>query len=222
MKKAFIAHWLLLLLMAPFITYSQINEDSHAIQHKYSQDSTYLKVHFLYGSKPLKKYKDTERKWFGGVLGGHVGIEGDSGRILNFLRKGKFHWFAKKDNKHSMFREHATSSFYSIFRYDPDSVKKAIIYIPVTPQQKQQFDSIATVYLKQTPYDYAFFGMRCGAAAYDILAQLGVLTRYSYCKTYKKIFYPKKLRKRLLKKATKNNWTIIRQVGSIKRKWERD
>jgi hypothetical protein len=195
---------------------------SQAIEKKYSQDSTLLKVHFLYGSKPLKKYKDTERKWFGGVLGGHVGIEGDSGRILNFLRRGKVHWFAKKNDKHSIYKEHDVRSFYAIFRYNADSVKKAIIYIPVTRQQKQQFDSIAKAYLKVTPYDYAFFGMRCGAAAYDILAQVGVLPRYSYAKTYKKIFYPKKLRKRLLKKATKYNWTIIRHDGSMKRKWERD
>lgn len=188
----------------------------------YSQDSLFLKVHFLYGSKPLKKYKGTERKWFGGILGGHVGIEGDSDKILNFLRKGKFHWFAKKDNRHSMYKEHAFCDFYAIFRCDPDNVKKAIVCIPVTTQQKQQFDSIAKAYLQQTPYDYAFIGMRCGAAAYDILGQLGILPKYSICKTYRKIFYPKKLRKRLLKKASQNNWTIVRQDGLIRRKWERD
>jgi hypothetical protein len=105
---------------------------------------------------------------------------------------------------------------------DPDSVKKAFVYIPVTRQQKQKFDSIATEYLKQTPYDYALLGMRCGAAAYEILGQLGILTRYSYSKTYKKIFYPKKLRKTLFKKATENGWTIVRQDGSSKRKWEQD
>jgi len=188
----------------------------------YSQDSTFLKVHFLYGSKPLKKYKDTERKWFGGVLGGHVGIEGDSGKILNFLRKGRVHWFARKNNKHSVYREHAVSNFYAIFRYNPDSVKKAVVYIPVTIQQKQIFDSIATAYLKQTPYDYAFFGMRCGAAAYDILGQCAILPKCRCSKIYKKIFYPKKLRTRLLKKAKENNWKVERQDGSVKRKWERD
>jgi hypothetical protein len=64
--------------------------------------------------------------------------------------------------------------------------------------------------------------MRCGAASYDILGQLDILTKYSCSKTYKKIFYPKKLRKRLFKKATENGWTIVRQEGSIKRKWEQD
>ena len=80
----------------------------------YSQDPTYLKVHFLYGSKPLKKYKDTEQKWFGGVLGGHVGIEGDSDKIVNFLPSGKFHWFTKKDNNHSTYAIHSVENFYAI------------------------------------------------------------------------------------------------------------
>lgn len=188
----------------------------------YSQDTAYLKVHFLYGSKPLKRYKDTEEKWFGGMLGGHVGIESDSNRIVNFLPNGKFHWFAKKNSKHSMFAVHSPESFYSIFGGNSDSVKKAIVYIPVTHQQKLKFDSITTAYLKQTPYDYALFGMRCGAAAHDILGKLDILTNYSNGKTYKKIFYPRKLRKRLFGKAEVNGWAIIKHEGSTKRKWEKD
>lgn len=187
----------------------------------YSQDTAFLKVHFLYGSKPLKKFKDTEQKWFGGILGGHVGIEGDSNQIVNFLPSGKFHWFAKNDNRHSTYAVHSTHNFYTILG-SADSVKKAIFRIPVTRLQKQRFDSIANAYLKQTPYDYALFGMRCGAAAYDILGQVGIVPSYSRSKTYKKIFYPKKLRRRLFRKAKNNGWEIIRQSGSIKRKWERD
>ena len=188
----------------------------------YSQDTTYLKVHFLYGSKPLKEYKNTEQKSFGGMLGGHVGIEGDSDRIVNFLPSGKFHYIAKKDNRHSTYAVHSVDNFYAILGGNKDSVKKAIVYIPITKQQKQQFDSIAMVYLKQTPYDYALIGMRCGAAAHDILGQLNVLPNYSYGKTYKKIFYPKKLRKRLFKKAIENGWSIVTQEGSLERKWEKD
>lgn len=188
----------------------------------YSQNTTCLKVHFLYGSKPLKKYKDTERKWFGGVLGGHVGIEGDSDKIVNFTPVGKFHLFAHKHNRHSAYAIHSFENFYAILGGDPDSMKKAIVYVPVTAEQKAKFDSIATEYLAHTPYDYAFWGMRCGAAAYDILGQLNILPNYSYRKTYRKIFYPKKLRKRLFKKATQNGWLIVKQGGSLKRKWEQD
>lgn len=188
----------------------------------YAGDTAFMKVHFLYGSRPLKEYQDTEKKWFGGILGGHVGIEADSNRIINFLPSGSFHIFKKGSDRHSTYAAHNENSFYAILGGDPDSVKKAIVYIPVTAQQKQQFDSIAAAYLAQTPYDYALFGMRCGAAAYEILGQLAILKSYSRKKTAKKIFYPKKLRKRLLKKAAANGWTIERQEGSHKRKWEKD
>jgi len=66
------------------------------------------------------------------------------------------------------------------------------------------------------------FGMRCAASTYEILAQIGLLPQYSHFKTYMKIFYPRRLRKRLLAKAEQNNWTITRYEGTPKRKWERD
>lgn len=188
----------------------------------FAQDTSYLKVHFLYGSKPLKKYKHTERKWFGGVLGGHVGIEGDSNKILNFLPKGKFHWIPKKNDKHSTFAEHNYDNFYAILDSNSDRVKKTIVYIPITPQQKKKFDSIATEYLREPPYDYAFLGMRCAAAAYEILGQLKIVQPYSDFVTSKKIFYPQKLRKRLLKKAKENGWRVVKQEGSPRRKWDHD
>jgi hypothetical protein len=188
----------------------------------YAQDSALLKVHFLYGSRPLKAYADTEKKWFGGVLGGHVGIEGDSNKILNFLPKGSFHVFKKEGNRHSTYVEHDLRGFYGILGGDPDSVKKAVVYIPVTGRQKQQFDSIETAYLAETPYDYALIGMRCGSASYEILGQLGIVKQYGRKRTAKKIFYPKKLRKRLLKEAVAKGWTVTREEGSAKRKWESD
>jgi hypothetical protein len=187
-----------------------------------AQDSQYIKVHFLYGSRPLKKYKSIEPKWFGGMLGGHAGVEADSGRILNFIPSGKFHVFAKKKNPHSSFAVHEPDAFYSILGGSADSVKKTIFYIPVSASQKEIFDSISAAYLQQTPYDYALFGMRCGAATYDLLAQLDILPQYAYSKTYKKIFYPRKLRKRLFRKAATHQWRIEQTAGSSRRKWERD
>jgi hypothetical protein len=187
----------------------------------FSQDDTFLKVHFLYGSKPKREFRDTERRWFGGILGGHVGAESDPEQIVNFLRRGRTHWFASRKDKNSRFAVHSPEAFYSMFRY-PDSVKKTIVYIPITSKQKQKFDSIASVYIANTPYDYAFFGMRCGSATYDLLARIGILEQHSYRKTYLKIFYPRKLRKRVLRKAEENHWRVERWDGSVSRKWERD
>jgi hypothetical protein len=180
-----------------------------------------IKVHFLYGSRPYSKYKKTERKWFGGVLGGHVGIETDSGHILNFRTRGNFHVFTSNKNRHSRYDDLDYTDFYSLFGSDPDSVKRVIVTVPVTRSQKAKLDSIEALYLKESPYDYALIGMRCGAATYEILGQLGIMENYSHRKTYWKIFYPQKLRRRLLDKANENNWDIDRQEGSLKRKWEK-
>jgi len=188
----------------------------------FAQDSSHIKVLFLYGSKPLPAYKNEERKWFGGMLGGHVGIEGSQDSVLNFIPQGSFHLYAKKANRHSHYVIHDETGFWRVLGGNEDSVKKAVVTIPVTLQQKQLFDSIQSAYLQQTPYDYALLGMRCGAATYEVLAQLGILKQYSYKKTYTKIFYPKKLRRRLFAVAAKNGWAITRQDGSERRKWESD
>lgn len=185
-------------------------------------DTAYIKVLFLYGSKPAKGFKQEEPKWFGGMLGGHAGIEGAQDSVLSFVPNGKFHWVAKKGNLHSSYIVSSESGFWQILGCHEDSVKKAIVVIPVTTAQKQKFDSVQQAYLQNTPYDYAFIGMRCGAAAYDILAQLNILKPYSYTRTYSKIFYPEKLRSRLFSIAQQNGWAIIRQQGSSRRKWEKD
>jgi hypothetical protein len=190
--------------------------------HAFVQDSLYIKVHFLYGSKPKKEFKDSERKWFGGKLGGHVGIEYESDQVIDFMRKGKFHWFARNKARHSTFALRSANSFWEIFRSPASSVKKASVLIPIGEKQKAKLDSLVESYSAQTPYDYAFFGMRCAAASYDILSQVGIFPSYSRPKTYRKVFYPKKLRKKLFAKAEEQQWKIIRAEGSGTRNWEGD
>jgi hypothetical protein len=188
----------------------------------FSQPTTYLKVHFLYGSKPKREYRDTEKKWFGGILGGHCGIEADSDQVVSFFRGRDVHIVAKKNNRQSRYVTHSRERFYSMFGGSPESKKRGIVHVPVTIEQKQKFDSIIAAYREQTPYDYAFIGMRCGSATYEILAQLDVLREYSYRRTYWKIFYPRRLRRPLFAKAEENNWTIELYEGSVTRKWEKD
>lgn len=190
--------------------------------HAKAGDSIFLKVHFLYGSRPAKPYKNSEEKWFGGIHGGHVGLEVDSSGILNFLPSGSFHFFPKKHSKHSHFAVHDAGGFYSIFGNESDSAQKAIVYIPITVAQKIIFDSLLSVYLIQTPYDYAALGMRCGSAAYEILGQMGIVKKFGFYRTCRKIFYPQKIRKRIFRKAKTNQWQILKTSGSGHRIWERD
>lgn len=194
---------------------------SFCFVQSHSQDSSYIKIQFLYGSRPLKKYKHAEKKWFGGILGGHVGIEDDTGKFYSFEKNGRNKIFNGKYNN-SIYKIETEEEFWNVMKTKEDSIKRTTIIIPVSQQQKQKFDSITSNYLKQVPYCYAFFGMRCGASTYDILAKIGFFPQYSRFKTCMKIFYPRRLRKRLLTKAEQNNWTIIRKNGTPKRKWERD
>ncbi|MCE3283597.1 MAG: hypothetical protein K0Q66_2334 [Chitinophagaceae bacterium] len=187
-----------------------------------AQDSTYIRVHFLYGSRPLKAFRETEPRWFGGILGGHAGIESVDNQVLNFIPHGRFHVVANK-RKHGKYVVDSVRHFYSrLGGQHPDSAKKAIIVIPVTTQQKLRFDSIAAKYLDDAPYDYAFIGMRCGAATYEILAQLGIVERLSLLETVIAVPYPKKLRRQLLIEAAARGWTVVREEGTTRRRWEGD
>jgi hypothetical protein len=188
----------------------------------FSQPETYLKVHFLFGSKPHREYRDTEKKWFGGVLGGHCGIESDSGEIVSFFRGQEVHMVARKNDRQSRYTTHSYDRFYSMFGGPPESKKRSVVYVPVTAEQKLKFDSIIEAYMAETPYDYAFIGMRCGSAAYEVLGQLGVVKQYGYRRTYWKIFYPRRLRRALYRTAEENHWTIERHDGSVTRRWEKD
>lgn len=184
-------------------------------------DSLYVRVHFLHGSKPKRKFRHEEDRWFGGLIGGHAGVEIERNRILNFTPKARFHVFAKPRIINSRFTVHDTASFYQILGNRPDSVKKTIITIPVTRMQQRLLDSLGAVYLQRCPYDYAFFGMRCGAATYDVLAGAGLLPKYRFAKTWRKTFYPRKLRRRLERAAAVKGYRVYKEQGSPRRRWER-
>jgi len=181
-----------------------------------------IKVHFIYGSKPKKEFKHSERKWFGGIHGGHVGIEIAHNRVLHFHKMGETRIFSKDENLVGRYLLSDTNSFWRVFSDTISKLKRTSIFIPIDSIQKIKLDSLGRVYLTESPYDYAFFGMRCAAAGYDILAHIDVMDSLSRKKTIRKIFYPKKLRKRLLKKAKKEHWPIVKTKGTRKRKWERD
>lgn len=185
------------------------------------KDSVAIRVHFLHGSKPKHQYRFTEDRWFGGVLGGHAGIEFAPNQVLNFLPRARFHIFAKPRLINSRFAVHDTVSFYHILGLT-DSVKKTIVTITISHEQKAKLDSIVSLYETRAPYDYAFFGMRCGAAAYDVLSGAGIVKKYTFRKTYLKIFYPRKLRRRLEADAQRKSYAVYKRAGSIKRKWEKD
>ena len=197
---------LLLILSLTIITF-----ESFAIS-----DTTHIiKVNFLYGSKPIKKYK-TEKKAFGGIHGGHVSIELDN-CDYGLNKQGKIHIFSHKKKHHSA---------YGVCRTEgnpvyPEGLKAVTFVIPLSSEQFEQLNKINQEYSKQTPYDYAFFGMRCAASAQYVLGQVGILEKRNRFSCVVTTFYPKKIRKRLYKIAKEKNYTIHFQEGRSTRKWER-
>ncbi len=153
----------------------------------------------------------------GGLHGGHVTIDVDS-TDCGFAPKGKLHVFAHKKSIHSSFGSKNTHGKPGLW----DGYKYASVTIPVTQAQHDKIVEILSGYCGQTPYDYAFFGMRCASATRDILGQVGIMGKHKRLNYILTTFYPKKLRKRLFRLAEKHNWYVIRQDGRTSRKWEKD
>lgn len=180
----------------------------------FAGDSAYtIKINFLYGSRPAKGHHKQESRLFGGIKGGHVNVEID-GRVLDF-HPGNNPLFPNNRKPSGGF------TINNSVRWDSDDKWKSVI-VPVSRSQyielQKIFDSVAA----KTPYDYAIFGMRCAAASYDVLSGIGLFTEYSNTKNVITHFYPKLLRKRILKWADENHYTVISNEGRTSRKWESD
>ncbi len=176
-----------------------------------------IKINFLYGSKPKRKFKETEYKYMGGLHGGHVSIQvGDVD--YGFEPTSRLHIFAHKKGIKSNFVENKLNGK---LRYSETS-KTVTFLILLTTKQYETLNQIHASYCRKSPYDYAFFGMLCASATREILAQIGIVKKRNRFVTIVANFYPKKLRKRLFKLASKNNYQVIKTNGRKERKWEKD
>jgi hypothetical protein len=186
-----------------------------------------VRVYFIYGSRPARSYEMTERKWFGGIHGGHVALEIAPDRILSF-RSTEYpcHLFPHKrfSSTWEVKTIHGMWETFPPHNYREEDLKRAVFTIPVTATQKKIIDSLAERYLKRSPYDYATLGMRCASASYDILAKAGLFKPYGSA-TWWKIIMPRDLRTALFRKtreAGEKGWKVALYEGSKRRIWEED
>jgi hypothetical protein len=176
-----------------------------------------ITVHFLYGSKPAKGYKNSEAKWFGGKKGGHVTIEtGDS--IIGFQPGGNCHVFGKKKNGNGYFN----SKQKQIWVKDTVTLKYTSVIIPLNEDSYSKVKTKLNNYLQKSPYDYAVLGMRCAAATYDVLEETGIVKKRTRMGKWVSFFYPQLLRRRLLKAANENNFAVVKTSGRTSRVWEKE
>lgn len=183
----------------------------------FAQSIKTIKVFFLYGSKPAAGYKDQESRYFGGKHGGHVTISYDSA-VVGFVPYGAFHIIAHNKDRNSIF----SFQYLDEFINDTADSKYTTFEIPVTDSQYVRIKQVTADYLSATPYDYAFIGMRCASAAYDILSMAGIFRHKSKFSNILSNFYPKKLRKKLFRLAKHSNYIVTQQNGRPSRKWEKD
>jgi hypothetical protein len=175
-----------------------------------------LVVEVIYGSKPIDK---NERSWFGGKLGGHIGLKIGKDSVMHFVPGGRV--VAININSDTgRYLISSSKQFYRTFR--ADTTKTCQIFIPINSSQKQKLLNDSKPFLKEGPYPYAFLGMRCAAACYHLLSLADVTKDLSRSRMTWKFFYPRKLRKYLFKEAKSKGWIIKETPGSTKRKWDHD
>lgn len=182
-----------------------------------AQESHMIRVFFRYGSIPVQGYEDSEYAEMGGMYGGHVSIGLDSLEIGFDHTKG-VHLFNHERVRHSIFYSEPIRQFESEIK----DKKYVTFFVPITDEQYDQLKGILQEYMKQTPYDYAFFGMRCASATYDVLSQIGLFPPLSRNKNIYSNFYPKLFRRKMFKLAKEKQYTIIRQRGRLTRIWDED
>jgi hypothetical protein len=197
----------------------------------FAQAKDSIKVLFIYGSKPAGAYRGIEPRWFGGKRGGHAAIQIGADKVLSF-RSTKYpcHIFSKrkKENLRSVFEYRTVHGAWETFpphNYLIDSLQRAEVVISIDALQRAKLDSLAIAYTSHTPYDYAFFGIRCASATYDVLQQLGGIVSEHRHGNWLRIFTVRSLRKRLFKEAKQNEgngWEMRIYKGGKSRIWEKD
>ncbi|MFM6984198.1 MAG: hypothetical protein ACKOXF_08690 [Chitinophagaceae bacterium] len=186
------------------ITFSILNEAE-------ARDT--LKVLFVYGSRPASKGED---KWFGGLHGGHVSISYQKG-FVSFVPKVGIQIFKRK-KINSKF----TLEYGDYFVFDTIDSRYLIISIPIDSLARIRLDSVINRYLIESPYPYAFFGMRCASAAADLMQKSSIISTKERKPLWRKYFYPRLLRRELIKMARQNAWPMYYRPGRSSRRWEKD
>lgn len=188
----------------------------------FSQENFFATVHFIHGSKPKREFRGIEKKWLGGQVGGHVGIEVSPDRVVDFRPKGRVHFVARQRKIRGKYAIQSLQKFWRYHGTDPADLKRTSIQIPISLAQKNVLDSLAISFVENSPHDYAFLGMRCASTSYALLMQADILKKRSTVGLILKNFYPKKFRRQLEKLALKNNWAVQKTVGTDRRKWDKN
>lgn len=150
-------------------------------------------------SRSALKQRAPEMKWFSGLFTGHVGIEFRPGKVIDFVSYGRFRLLPNNKNPHSRFTVRARKDFEALLGTGDHAPPLSSLTIPVSEDQLTALENIIDDYTRQPPYDYAFLGMRCASAAYEMLARAGILSHHSRFFLVFRLFTPGLLKQYLRK-----------------------
>ena len=182
-----------------------------------AQEEHIIRVIFRYGSIPVHGYEKVEYEEVGGLYGGHVSFGIDSLEI-GFTNRKRLHLFNDKDDFESLFYWEYLKNYENQLL----SKKVVVFMVPLTGEQYVKLRAILMQYIENTPYDYAFFGMRCASATYDVLSQIGLFEPLPRFRNMVSNFYPRRFRAKMFRLAQENHYTIIKHTGRLTRIWEED
>jgi hypothetical protein len=172
-------------------------------------------VHIVHGSKPATS---NEYKVTGGYYGGHVVVQLDSFVYGFNFRSRKIHMLPSHRHSSGVFEKENVLEW----RTDKKKYKVTTIEIPVTAEQFEKLRAEYEHSVLTSPYDYAFFGMRCAASCYCMLVQADIVKGSANITCILRAFHPKALHKKLTRLAADKHYNVAVQKGSGTRKWEGD
>lgn len=182
----------------------------------------FIEIYFIHGSlaKSVKKQNKTKNR-IGGILGGHLEVLID-GFVYGFEPKDKtkVHIFSRK--KKEDFNSVFTKKVLEEWRNETKNDHITTVRVPVSEKQKNFLFDSYEICIQECPYDYAFFGMRCGASFYEICAWAQIFPPLKNRTQYiLNAFYPRLFRYAVLNWAKRNKFEIKTQKGSGDYLWEK-
>ena len=171
-------------------------------------------VHFIHGSVPQKNCSYKKQR-LGGHLGGHIEIE-SKGFVYGFLYDTLPINYISKSKFNSKFEKRSVKEWNELVKND----KITTIEIPTSIEESKKLDNLLNIHFSKTPYDYSFFGQRCTSSTAEILSDAGIINKFSNKEAVIAFYYPKLLRRTMLKYADKNKLKVNNKKGIECHDWE--
>ena len=165
-----------------------------------AQISDSITVSVVHGNRVKKEFRKAygamrgSKRSVGGLKGGHVEIHMDT-LVYGFTDTPQAkipHIFSHNKKKNNGLFQKISKREWS---KKNKTSKVTLITIPISEEQYQSLIQNYETNIKQCPYDFALFGMRCASSAYQMLNTVNILEPLKRSKTIMKIFHPRAFRK---------------------------